>query len=105
MGGDPEKVNPLIPVDLVIDHSVQVDYYGIREALAMNAAREFERNRERYEFFALGSGVVRQFSRGARRPPGIVHQVNLEYLAQVVQEQDGEFYPDSPRGAQTATRR
>ncbi|MCY3666054.1 MAG: aconitate hydratase AcnA [Gemmatimonadetes bacterium] len=102
LGGDPEKVNPLIPVDLVIDHSVQVDYYGIREALAMNAAREFERNRERYEFLRWGQESFDNF-RVVPPATGIVHQVNLEYLAQVVQEQDGEFYPDSLVGTDSHT--
>ena len=102
LGDDPEKVNPLIPVDLVIDHSVQVDYYGMREALAMNAAREFERNRERYEFLRWGQ---KSFDNFRVVPPatGIVHQVNLEYLAQVVQEQDGTFYPDSLVGTDSHT--
>ena len=102
LGDDPEKVNPLIPVDLVIDHSVQVDYYGMREALAMNAAREFERNRERYEFLRWGQ---KSFDNFRVVPPatGIVHQVNLEYLAQVVQEQDGAFYPDSLVGTDSHT--
>ena len=102
LGGDPEKVNPLIPVDLVIDHSVQVDYYGIREALAMNAAREFERNRERYEFLRWGQESFDNF-RVVPPATGIVHQVNLEYLAQVVQEQDGAFYPDSLVGTDSHT--
>ena len=102
LGDDPKKVNPLIPVDLVIDHSVQVDYYGMREALAMNAAREFERNRERYEFLRWGQ---KSFDNFRVVPPatGIVHQVNLEYLAQVVQEQDGAFYPDSLVGTDSHT--
>ncbi len=102
LGGDPEKVNPLIPVDLVIDHSVQVDYYGIREALALNAGREFERNRERYEFLRWGQESFDNF-RVVPPATGIVHQVNLEYLAQVVQEQDGEFYPDSLVGTDSHT--
>ena len=102
LGGDPEKVNPLIPVDLVIDHSVQVDYYGMREALAMNAAREFERNRERYEFLRWGQESFDNF-RVVPPATGIVHQVNLEYLAQVVQEQDGAFYPDSLVGTDSHT--
>ena len=102
LGGDPQKVNPLIPVDLVIDHSVQVDYYGIREALAMNAAREFERNRERYEFLRWGQDSFDNF-RVVPPATGIVHQVNLEYLAQVVQKQDGAFYPDSLVGTDSHT--
>ena len=74
LGGDPKAVNPRIPVDLVIDHSVQVDYYGLRRALELNAEREFGRNRERYEFLRWGPGGVRQLPRrpaGHRdRPPG-----------------------------------
>ena len=84
LGGDPKRVNPLIPVDLVIDHSVQVDQYGTAFALFYNAEREFERNRERYEFLKWGQ---RAFDNFRVVPPatGIVHQVNLEYLANVVQ--------------------
>ena len=81
---------------------MQVDYYGIREALAMNAAREFERNRERYEFLRWGQESFDNF-RVVPPATGIVHQVNLEYLAQVVQEQDGEFYPDSLVGTDSHT--
>jgi aconitate hydratase len=84
LGGDPRRINPLIPVDLVIDHSVQVDRYGSAGACEYNAAREFERNRERYEFLKWAAGVFADFT---VVPPatGIVHQVNLEYLASVVQ--------------------
>jgi len=83
LGADPKKINPLIPVDLVIDHSVQVDEYGSAAALSVNTARELERNRERYEFLRWGS---RAFDSFRVVPPamGIVHQVNLEYLAGVV---------------------
>jgi len=83
-GGDPKRVNPLIPVDLVIDHSVQVDDFGSNAALLFNAEREFERNRERYEFLKWGQ---KSFDNFRVVPPatGIVHQVNLEYLASVVQ--------------------
>src|SRR5947207_2332529 len=81
-GGDPHKINPLVPVDLVIDHSVQVDEYGSQFALFNNAKKEFERNRERYEFLKWGQKSFHNFT---VVPPatGIVHQVNLEYLAKV----------------------
>ncbi len=83
MGGDPAKINPLVPAELVIDHSVQVDAFGTRDAFRMNAEREFERNQERYAFLRWGQGAFEHF---AVVPPdtGIVHQVNLEYLARVV---------------------
>ncbi len=83
LGGDPERINPLVPVELVIDHSVQVDYHGDAEALERNVALEFQRNRERYAFLKWG----RQAFRNVKVVPpstGIVHQVNLEYLARVV---------------------
>jgi aconitate hydratase A / 2-methylisocitrate dehydratase len=83
MGGDPSKINPLVPAELVIDHSVQVDAFGTHDAFRINAERELERNRERYAFLRWGQGAFEQF---AVVPPdtGIVHQVNLEYLARVV---------------------
>src|SRR6202167_5258339 len=83
MGGDPAKINPLVPAELVIDHSVQVDAFGTRDAFRFNAEREFERNQERYSFLRWGQGAFDDF---AVVPPdtGIVHQVNLEYLARVV---------------------
>jgi aconitate hydratase len=83
MGGDPSKINPLVPAELVIDHSVQVDAFGTRDAFRFNAEREFERNQERYSFLRWGQGAFDDF---AVVPPdtGIVHQVNLEYLARVV---------------------
>ena len=83
LGGDPEKINPLLPAELVIDHSVQVDEYGTRDAYDLNAALEFQRNRERYAFLKWGQTAFRNFS---AVPPGmgICHQVNLEYLARVV---------------------
>ena len=84
LGGDPKRVNPLIPVDLVIDHSVQVDQFGSQFALLFNAEREFERNRERYEFLKWGQKAFDNF-RVVPPATGIVHQVNLEYLASVVQ--------------------
>ncbi len=79
MGGDPAKINPLAPAELVIDHSVQVDAFGTRDAFAINAAREFERNQERYLFLRWGQQAFDNFK---VVPPdtGIVHQVNLEYL-------------------------
>src|SRR5438445_422960 len=82
-GGDPQKINPLVPVDLVIDHSVQVDTFGSEFALFDNVKKEFERNTERYEFLKWGQKAFDNFS---VVPPstGIVHQVNLEYLAKVV---------------------
>ena len=83
MGGDPAKVNPQIPVDLVIDHSVQIDQFGSKFALFYNAEREFQRNRERYEFLKWGSEAFDNF-RVVPPATGIVHQVNLEYLGQVV---------------------
>jgi aconitate hydratase len=83
MGGDPAKINPLVPAELVIDHSVQVDAFGTRDAFRINAEREFERNQERYSFLRWGQGAFDDF---VVVPPdtGIVHQVNLEYLARVV---------------------
>ena len=83
LGGDPQRINPVQPVDLVIDHSVQVDEYGTSAAFLVNAEREFERNQERYQFLRWGQG---EFNGLRVVPPdtGIVHQVNLEYLAPVV---------------------
>jgi aconitate hydratase A / 2-methylisocitrate dehydratase len=83
LGGDPKRINPLVPVDLVIDHSVQVDYFGSALALEKNAEIEFERNRERYEFLRWGQKAFSSF-RVVPPATGIVHQVNLEYLASVV---------------------
>ena len=83
LGGDPKKINPLIPVDLVIDHSVQVDQFGSSDALAANVAKEFERNRERYEFLRWGQKAFDNF-RVVPPNVGIVHQVNLEFLAKCV---------------------
>jgi aconitate hydratase len=102
LGGDPRKINPLVPVDLVIDHSVQVDEYASPLALVHNARREFERNRERYEFLKWGQKAFANFS---VVPPatGIVHQVNLEYLAKVVQIRDGVAFPDSLVGTDSHT--
>jgi aconitate hydratase len=101
-GGDPQKINPLVPVDLVIDHSVQVDEYANPLALLGNTRREFERNRERYEFLKWGQKAFNNFS---VVPPstGIVHQVNLEYLAKVVFTRDGVAFPDTLVGTDSHT--
>ena len=99
MGGDPNKINPLVPAELVIDHSVQVDAFGTRDAFRINAEREFERNQERYSFLRWGQGAFDGF---AVVPPdtGIVHQVNLEYLARVVFSTDEASPPAGPGGSQ-----
>jgi aconitate hydratase len=106
IGGDPEAINPLVDVDLVIDHSVQVDAFGNARAFAVNAEREFERNRERYSFLKWGREAFDNFS---VVPPatGICHQVNLEHIAQVVysRERDGvlQAYPDTLVGTDSHT--
>jgi aconitate hydratase len=102
LGGDPAKINPLVPAELVIDHSVQVDVFGTRDAFRINAEREFERNAERYAFLRWGQGAFEGFK---VVPPdtGIVHQVNLEYLARVVFEADGVLYPDTLVGTDSHT--
>jgi len=106
MGGDPKKINPLQPVELVIDHSVQVDEYGTAAAFLINAEKEFERNRERYAFLRWGQTAFANFK---VVPPdtGIVHQVNLEYLARVVMDgpMGGETwaYPDTLVGTDSHT--
>jgi aconitate hydratase A / 2-methylisocitrate dehydratase len=102
VGGDPKKINPLVPTDLVIDHSVQVDAFGSSAALQFNAEREFERNRERYEFLKWGQQAFDNFT---VVPPatGIIHQVNLEYLARVVQVMDGVAFPDTLVGTDSHT--
>jgi aconitate hydratase len=104
MGGDPAKINPLVPVELVIDHSVQVDVYGRRDAFRRNAEREFERNGERYTFLRWGQAAFDNFT---VVPPetGIVHQVNLEHLARVVfvDEEQGRAYPDTLVGTDSHT--
>ena len=106
LGGDPKRINPQVPVDLVIDHSVQVDQFGSRFALMYNAEKEFERNRERYEFLKWGKEAFERF-RVVPPATGIVHQVNLEYLAQVVMtapEGDGTVaFPDSLVGTDSHT--
>lgn len=106
LGGDPDQINPEIPVDLVIDHSVQVDKFGTDDSLLYNMNREFERNGERYEFL---SWAKKAFDNYNAVPPatGIVHQVNLEYIANVVHavEKDGEWltFPDSLVGTDSHT--
>ncbi len=102
MGGDPKKINPLVPCDLVIDHSVQVDEFATRFALDRNVDIEFERNMERYQFLRWGQQAFDNFS---VVPPatGIVHQVNLEYLAKGVLSKDGVAYPDSLVGTDSHT--
>jgi aconitate hydratase len=102
IGGDPTKINPLVPSDLVIDHSVQVDVFGTPAALQFNAEREFERNRERYEFLRWGQQAFDNFT---VVPPatGIVHQVNLEYLARVAEVKDGVAMPDTLVGTDSHT--
>ncbi len=106
LGGDPTRINPIILSDLVIDHSVQIDRFGSLQALAYNAEREFERNRERYEFLRWGQKAFDNF-RVVPPSMGIVHQVNLEYLARVVQTQtrDGDTvaFPDSLVGTDSHT--
>jgi len=106
LGGNPERVNPLQPVELVIDHSVQVDYFGRADALTMNAGLEYERNRERYVFLRWGQTAFRNF-RVVPPETGIVHQVNIEYLARVVcREANGGrtlAYPDSVFGTDSHT--
>jgi aconitate hydratase len=102
LGGKPEQINPLIPVELVIDHSVQVDVFGSRSAFVRNVEFEFERNRERYAFLRWGQKGFRDFK---VVPPGtgIVHQVNLEFLARVVEERDGWAFPDTLVGTDSHT--
>ncbi len=108
LGGDPQRINPVIPVDLVIDHSVQVDLFASSRALAGNAALEFQRNRERYEFLRWGAKSFADF-RVVPPATGIVHQVNLEYLAHVVQTRahpDGKgmvAFPDTLVGTDSHT--
>jgi len=102
LGGDPKRVNPLVPCDLVIDHSVQVDAFASGAALTINGDLEFERNRERYQFLKWGQGAFTNF-RVVPPATGIVHQVNLEYLAKVVWERDGTLFPDSLVGTDSHT--
>ncbi|HEX7084220.1 MAG TPA: aconitate hydratase AcnA [Gaiellaceae bacterium] len=102
LGGDPARINPQIPAELVIDHSVQVDAFASSRAFARNVELEFERNRERYEFLRWGQ---RSFDGLAVVPPGtgICHQVNLEYLARVVEDRDGTAFPDTLVGTDSHT--
>ncbi len=106
MGGEPKKINPLVPAELVIDHSVQVDVFGTKQAFQKNAEFEFERNKERYAFLRWGQGAFDNF---AVVPPdtGIVHQVNLEYLARVVftdnEASPPQAYPDTLVGTDSHT--
>ena len=105
LGGDPKSINPLVPVDLVIDHSVQVDFFASADALQRNAEMEFQRNRERYEFLKWGQKV---FSNFRVVPPmtGIIHQINLEYLASVVMTKETSevfAFPDTVIGTDSHT--
>src|ERR687886_806723 len=104
LGGDRSRINPLVPAELVIDHSVQVDAYGSRDAFQVNADLEFRRNMERYAFLRWGQGAFDNF---AVVPPdtGIVHQVNLEYLSRVVfvDEERSLAYPDTLVGTDSHT--
>ncbi|MBU4181978.1 MAG: aconitate hydratase [Gammaproteobacteria bacterium] len=102
LGKDPKRIEPLVPVDLVVDHSVMVDYYGTKNALDLNMKLEFQRNRERYEFMKWG---MQAFDTFGVVPPGfgIVHQVNLEYLARGVHLKGGLYYPDTLVGTDSHT--
>ncbi|HZT58472.1 MAG TPA: aconitate hydratase [Pyrinomonadaceae bacterium] len=102
MGRDPKIIEPLVPVDLVIDHSVQVDFWSSPEALRLNMETEFRRNNSRYQFLKWGMQAFESFN---VVPPGIgiVHQVNLEYLARGVMEKDGVYYPDTLVGTDSHT--
>ncbi|HBZ29637.1 MAG TPA: aconitate hydratase [Nitrosomonas nitrosa] len=102
LGKDPKRIEPLVPVDLVVDHSVQVDYYGDKNALARNMEMEFRRNKERYQFIKWG---MQAFDTFRVVPPGIgiVHQVNLEYLARGVHQKNGLIYPDTLVGTDSHT--
>ena len=102
LGRDPKKIEPLVPVDMVVDHSIQVDASGTHDALDLNMKIEFERNRERYQFLKWG---MQAFDTFKVVPPGvgIVHQVNMEYLARGVMEKDGVAYPDTLVGTDSHT--
>ncbi len=102
MGGDPDRINPLAPAELVIDHSVIADYFGTPQALQLNVALEYERNRERYQFLRWGQSAFDEFK---VVPPGtgIVHQVNIEHLARVVMVRNGQAYPDTCVGTDSHT--
>ncbi|HEX9181989.1 MAG TPA: aconitate hydratase AcnA, partial [Burkholderiales bacterium] len=102
MGKDPKLIEPLVPVDLVVDHSVQIDHYGTKSALDLNMKLEFRRNEERYQFMKWG---MQAFDTFKVVPPGIgiVHQVNLEYLARGVHQKDGIYFPDTLVGTDSHT--
>jgi aconitate hydratase len=102
MNRNPKAIEPLVPVDLVVDHSVMIDHYGSRDSLDLNMKLEFQRNRERYEFMKWG---MQAFDTFRVVPPGfgIVHQVNLEYLARGVHQKDGIYYPDTLVGTDSHT--
>jgi len=102
MGRNPKMIEPLVPVDLVVDHSVQIDHYGDKNVLDLNMKLEFKRNQERYQFMKWG---MQAFDTFKVVPPGIgiVHQVNLEYLARGVHEKDGVYYPDTLVGTDSHT--
>ncbi|MCA9082246.1 MAG: aconitate hydratase, partial [Planctomycetaceae bacterium] len=102
MGGDPKKINPLVQCDLVVDHSVQVDAFASGMALQENLDREFERNQERYQFLKWGQQAFQNF-RVVPPATGIVHQVNLEYLASGVLSSNGVAFPDSLVGTDSHT--
>ncbi len=102
LGGDAKRINPFQPVDLVIDHSVQVDFFGASDAFEKNSEIEFERNQERYSFLKWGQKAFANF-RAVPPETGIVHQVNLEYLAKVVWTKDGLAYPDTVIGTDSHT--
>ncbi|GID95058.1 aconitate hydratase AcnA [Amorphoplanes digitatis] len=102
LGGDPTKVNPLAPAELVIDHSVIADLFGREDAFARNVELEYQRNRERYQFLRWGQTAFNEFK---VVPPGtgIVHQVNIEYLARTIMERNGQAYPDTVVGTDSHT--
>jgi aconitate hydratase len=102
LGGDPSRVNPLVPADLVIDHSVQVDRFGTGDAFAFNVEREYERNGERYQLLRWAQTAFRNL-RIVPPGTGIVHQVNLEFLAPVVDDRDGVAFPDTVVGTDSHT--
>ena len=102
LGGDPARIEPLAPAEMVIDHSVIADFFAIPDAESRNVALEYERNRERYQFLRWGQGAFDEFK---VVPPGtgIVHQVNIEYLAHVVMARGGQAYPDTVVGTDSHT--
>lgn len=101
-GGSPDLINPEIPVDLVIDHSVQVDFFGTDQALEQNIALEFKRNNERYEFLKWAENSFENY-RAVPPATGIIHQVNIEFLSDVIINKDGLLYPDSMFGTDSHT--